>query len=81
MIGGGIHQEGAVTGMTETITSGAVATSVVAMVAVMETGNDSFEKRSEFSGRPRGGNNGGRSNGEAVPRSYQNGGAKVTVNQ
>ncbi|RDX71204.1 nxt3 [Mucuna pruriens] len=40
-----------------------------------------FEKRSEFSGRPRGGNNnnnnGGRSNGEAVPRSYQNGG-KVT---
>ncbi|KAG5143847.1 hypothetical protein JHK82_019542 [Glycine max] len=79
--GGGIHQEGAVTGMTETITSGAVATSVVAMVAVMETGNDSFEKRSEFSGRPRGGNNGGRSNGEAVPRSYQNGGAKVTVNQ
>ncbi|KAG4906396.1 hypothetical protein AAZX31_20G023300 [Glycine max] len=43
--------------------------------------NDSFEKRSEFSGRPRGGNNngGGRSNGEAVPRSYQNGGgAKVT---
>ncbi|TKY58943.1 putative G3BP protein [Spatholobus suberectus] len=36
-----------------------------------------FEKRSEFSGRPRGGNNGGRSNGDAAPRSYQNGG-KVT---
>ncbi|KAL2344633.1 hypothetical protein Fmac_005918 [Flemingia macrophylla] len=34
-----------------------------------------FEKRGEFSGRPRGGNNGvGRSNGEAVARSYQNGG-------
>lgn len=36
-----------------------------------------FEKRGEFSGRPRGGNNAGRSNGETVPRSYQNGG-KVT---
>lgn len=33
-----------------------------------------FEKRGEFSGRPRGGNNGGRSNGDAVPRNYQNGG-------
>lgn len=38
-----------------------------------------FEKRGEFSGRSRGGNNGGvRSNGDAVPRSYQNGGGKVT---
>ncbi|XP_061360343.1 nuclear transport factor 2-like [Gastrolobium bilobum] len=37
-----------------------------------------FEKRSDFSGRPRGGNNTGRtSNGETMPRSYQNGG-KVT---
>lgn len=36
-------------------------------------GND-FEKRGEFSGRPRGGNNNtGRSNGDSVPRSYQNG--------
>ncbi|XP_027346292.1 ras GTPase-activating protein-binding protein 1-like isoform X3 [Abrus precatorius] len=33
-----------------------------------------FEKRSEFSGRPRGGNNAGRSNGETMPRSFQNGG-------
>ncbi|KAL1365840.1 hypothetical protein HN51_013802 [Arachis hypogaea] len=33
-----------------------------------------FEKRNEFSGRPRGGNANGRSNGEAVPRSYANGG-------
>ncbi|XP_027920326.1 ras GTPase-activating protein-binding protein 2-like isoform X1 [Vigna unguiculata] len=40
--------------------------------------NDNFEKRGEFTGRPRGGNNGGgRSNGEVVARSYQNGG-KVT---
>ena len=39
MIGGGIHREGAVTGMIEMITSGAVATSVAAVVVVaMETG-------------------------------------------
>ncbi|XP_004505358.1 nuclear transport factor 2 isoform X2 [Cicer arietinum] len=44
-------------------------------------GRNDFEKRGEFSGRPRGGNNNGnnngRSNGDAAPRSYQNGG-KVT---
>ncbi|CAI8617622.1 unnamed protein product [Vicia faba] len=37
-------------------------------------GRNDFEKRGDFSGRPRGGNNNGRINGDAVPRSYQNGG-------
>ena len=37
------------------------------------TRND-FEKRSEFSGRPRGGNANGRSSGETIQRSYPNGG-------
>ncbi|CAK8577316.1 unnamed protein product [Lathyrus sativus] len=37
-------------------------------------GRNDFEKRGDFSGRARGGNNNGRINGDAVPRSYQNGG-------
>ncbi|CAJ2650397.1 unnamed protein product [Trifolium pratense] len=40
-------------------------------------GRNDFDRRGEFSGRPRGGNNTGRSNGDAAPRSYQNGGGKV----
>ncbi|KAK2380783.1 myosin ATPase [Trifolium repens] len=44
-------------------------------------GRNDFDRRSEFSGRPRGGNNTGRSNGDAAPRSYQNGGGKVAARQ
>ncbi|KAK2434397.1 nuclear transport factor [Trifolium repens] len=44
-------------------------------------GRNDFDRRSEFSGRPRGGNNAGRSNGDAAPRSYQNGGGKVARQQ
>ncbi|KAK7362448.1 hypothetical protein VNO77_04562 [Canavalia gladiata] len=41
------------------------------------TNRNDFEKRNELSGRPRGGNNAGRSNGETMARNFQNGG-KVT---
>nr|AFK42895.1 unknown [Medicago truncatula] len=45
-------------------------------------GRNDFERRGgEFSGRSRGGQNAGRSNGDAVPRSYQNGGGKVAARQ
>lgn len=44
-------------------------------------GRNDFEKRGDFSGRPRGGNNNGRINGDAVPRSYQNGGGKAPRQQ